>query len=134
MFDPILCGKRVLVVDDLPAMADLLVEVFSDWGAAVDHAVTGADARRKLQLGTYDLVVTDLYLEDMLGTELARPVAGRPSTSPAIVILTAARSGPWPASHLARQLGLPVLFKPFDLDELRRVSRRSVARQAKACA
>ena len=115
-------------------MIDLLVEIYTDWGAAVTCTVRGADARRCLQRGTYDLVVADLYLGDMLGTEVARACAGLSGTPPAVVILTAARSGPWADSHLSQQLGLPVLFKPFDLDELLRISRQSVAQRPKACA
>ena len=134
MFDPILSGKRILIVDDCREVTDLLLELYADWGAAVDCAASVAGARRKLQRCAYDLVVADLHNHGLLGADLTRPIVGPSPTPPAVVFLTAERTGPWPASHVARQLGLPVLFKPFNLDELLRVSRLSIARRSRACA
>ncbi|MGH7628718.1 MAG: response regulator [Gemmatimonadales bacterium] len=66
--------ETVLVVDDEPAVRQVLVRQLSDQGYRTLEAAGGADALRMLQTrgGQIDLVVTDVAMPEMTGTELAR--------------------------------------------------------------
>jgi CheY-like chemotaxis protein len=56
---PLVAPKIVLVVDDEPDMADVIVEVIERDGHTVDTATNGAMALAKLAERSYDLVVSD---------------------------------------------------------------------------
>ncbi|HEX3425527.1 MAG TPA: response regulator [Acidimicrobiales bacterium] len=50
---------RVLVVEDVPRLADDIAEGLRDQGMAVDIAYNGLDAAAKLDMNRYDVVVLD---------------------------------------------------------------------------
>ncbi|MCH9681664.1 MAG: response regulator transcription factor [Deltaproteobacteria bacterium] len=64
--------KRVLIVDDEPAVADVLEFALQKAGFSVDTAGTVAAARRALRNTAPDFVVLDLGLPDGDGVELCR--------------------------------------------------------------
>ncbi len=63
---------RVLVVDDDPLLTGWLVEALGADGHEVDAAHDGHGALRRLESGTYDLILTDLRMPRMDGVELYR--------------------------------------------------------------
>jgi DNA-binding response OmpR family regulator len=63
--------KRVLLVEDEADIAEILALVLESAGYAVDTAGTVAQARQRLDQGTYTLVNTDLRLPDGNGLEIA---------------------------------------------------------------
>lgn len=71
---PPLPGVRVLLVDDEPAMRDILGALLRHYGFLVETAIDGYDALIKLgpQLDTADVVVTDNQMPRMDGFTLIR--------------------------------------------------------------
>ncbi len=69
-------GFRVLVVDDTPFLRVLTSNYLSSVGFSVDQAEDGQAAIQKLNLGNYDLLVTDLNMPVMDGFELANELNG----------------------------------------------------------
>lgn len=70
--DPMLAGKRVLIVEDLVFNRVYLQSLLSQWGCLVDEA---ADGMRGLELALanpYDWILTDLDVPGRSGLELAR--------------------------------------------------------------
>jgi CheY-like chemotaxis protein len=63
---------RILVVDDDPALRDLLCAYLSDTGFAVDLAADGAAMRQAMQRGLPDAIVLDLMLPGDDGLTLTR--------------------------------------------------------------
>lgn len=107
---------RVLVVEDDPAVADLLVRTLSRAHWAADIAPDGRHALAALQTNDYDLVVLDLGLPDVDGVEVCRRWRAAGGRAP-ILILTARG-----ALH-ERVAGLDAgaddyLAKPFEPEEL----------------
>ena len=79
--------RRVLVVDDDPAVRKSIDRVLSNKGYAVITAENGEEALRKLNEEKYDLVYTDIRMPGMSGLEVAEQVkASRPWTP--VVIIT----------------------------------------------
>jgi DNA-binding response OmpR family regulator len=63
---------RVLVVDDEAAIRDVLVQYLRDEGFAVDEAGDGVSALKRSQEFSPDLLILDLNLPLMSGTEVFR--------------------------------------------------------------
>jgi DNA-binding response OmpR family regulator len=102
----------VLVVEDDPAIATLLVRGLRRGGYDVDHVMTGGEA---LRWGEPDVVLLDLALPDTDGVEVCRQLRER---SPVAIIVVTAR-GEEPERVLALDAGADdYLVKPFGLAEL----------------
>ncbi|MFC5821734.1 response regulator transcription factor [Nonomuraea harbinensis] len=77
----------VLVVEDEKAIRDLLRRYLERAGHGVLTTGSGAEALRLLQAGGVDLMVLDLGLPDLDGTEVLRAARARGAT--AVLVLTA---------------------------------------------
>ena len=117
---------RVLVVEDEPSMRELLLIMLEKQGYEVHGAGTRAEAVNKLENGIWDLVVTDLWLEDdkkggMKILKRAREIDGLISS----IVITAHSSVD--SAVEAMKLGaLDYLIKPFRNDELKVVVHRAL--------
>lgn len=122
----------MLLVEDDSLLGDGIRAGLRQAGYAVDWVRDGQAARLSLETGEYALLVLDLGLPKLSGTEVLKWLRNRGSTLP-VLILTARDTV---ADRIA---GLDAgaddyLIKPFDLDELiarlRALSRRSSGQAA----
>lgn len=74
---PAACGARVLLVEDHPGAAQVLRMCLEDYGYAVEHAGTVAEALRLARSQPFDIVLTDLGLPDGSGVDVGRALSGR---------------------------------------------------------
>ncbi|MBF0433988.1 MAG: sigma-54-dependent Fis family transcriptional regulator [Magnetococcales bacterium] len=65
---------QILVVDDEPAIRQVLMGMLSRAGYAVEQAVDGDDALELIEKGSFDLVLSDIKMPGMSGIELVRRV------------------------------------------------------------
>ena len=105
----------VLVVDDDPTVAEVVVTYLERAGLQAVHAATGVAGLAAFDAGTPDLVVLDLMLPDLDGLEVCRRLR---ATSDVPVIMLTALGG-----EVDRVLGLEVgaddyVTKPFSPREL----------------
>jgi DNA-binding NtrC family response regulator len=105
---------RTLVVEDDTAVVEALRESFQDSGLDIDYAADGESALKKLP--EVDLLVTDLRLPGMEGTELLKE-ARRRKPEIEVVIMTAYGTIP-SAVEAMRRGARAYLTKPFDPEEL----------------
>lgn len=121
-----LSGVRVLVVDDEADIRRGLRMLLEPLGLVVADAASGAEALAAVATEPADIVLTDLQMPGMSGTELLAELKKRPP-SPAVFVLTG--FGTIQAAVWCLQNGAAhFLTKPFDNDEIRRLVTR-VARQ-----
>ncbi len=78
--------RRVLVVDDDPAVRKSFDRVLSGKGYAVITAENGEEALRKLNEEKYDLVYSDIRMPGMSGLEVAEKVRARRPWTPVVII------------------------------------------------
>lgn len=118
---------RVLLIEDDPAVAAGVADALTGAAHEVRHESTGADGLTAFASSPAELVVLDLGLPDMDGTDVCRAIR---ATSNAPIIVISARS-----DEIDRVLALEMgaddyLVKPFGIRELiariRAVSRRIV--------
>jgi two-component system, OmpR family, response regulator len=107
---------RLLVVEDDPAIADLLADALSFAGFEVRTAATAADALREVAASPPDLIVLDIMLPDSDGFDVLRRIRGQGKSLP--VLFLSAKD-----AVADRVAGLTLgaadyVVKPFSVDEV----------------
>lgn len=105
-------SRRVLVVDDHPAITRVIDEALSANGYTVECYADADAAIARLEKGLPDLVITDYRLEGASGVDLARMVKEKNRGIPVILI-----TGWRPDEHDLNDIDL-CLNKPFNVQEL----------------
>src|SRR5689334_15142688 len=105
---------RILVVEDEPAIRELLVLVLGDEGHAVLAAPDGQAALAILRRQPVDLVVTDAMMPRLDGPGLIAQMRALPGLGVLPVLLMSAAGIGFPL----RDPGTVFLAKPFDLGQL----------------
>jgi CheY-like chemotaxis protein len=106
---------RILIVEDDPTIAEMILDVLTEEGYAVEHARDGLDALERTSHSVFDLLIADLMMPRMDGRGLRAALASDPATAALPVILMSATSNLL-ATDRASFAG--VLAKPFHLDTL----------------
>jgi len=109
-------------------MRDLLALMLRKEGHSVETAETAVAARERVDRGqVYDLVITDISMPGMSGLELLRHLRGvAPGTE---VILITAFGSKHTAIEALNQGASYYVEKPFDLDEMKAVVRKTLEQQ-----
>jgi CheY-like chemotaxis protein len=78
--------RKVLVVDDDPAVCKSFDRVLTSKGYAVITATSGEEALHKLDEEKYDVIYTDIRMPGMSGLEVAETVKARRPWTPVVII------------------------------------------------
>ena len=107
---------RVLVIDDEGVICDACRLVLSEKGYGVDHCMTGKAGLLAVERGTYDLILLDMKLPDIDGTEVLKAVREK-TPAPCVIVMTGYST--MSNAINAMKLGAAdYLDKPFTDDEL----------------
>jgi two-component system OmpR family response regulator len=108
--------SRILVVDDELYITDLLGAALRFEGFTVETAATGGEALALAERGGHDLVLLDVMLPDLDGTEVCRRMRAKGVRTP-VLFLTARDATEDKVVGLTAG-GDDYVTKPFSLDEL----------------
>jgi len=108
--------NRILVVDDEPYITDLLGAALRFEGFTVETAATGGEAMALAERGGHDLMLLDVMLPDVDGTEVCRRLRAQGVRTP-VLFLTARDATEDKVGGLTAG-GDDYVTKPFSLDEL----------------
>jgi CheY-like chemotaxis protein len=115
MMDP---APRILVVDDEPALCELIGRFLSRWGYQAECATSGAQALGILKSKNCDLALIDLMMPGMSGQELAPHIKRHNQNIPVIMIS---------AFPPARVEGVDRIFsKPLGSEKLKEIVETSL--------
>ncbi len=118
--------KHILVVDDEPAFRTMLTEFLDGIGCAAD---TAADGKEALKMGVeepYDLVILDLSLPGLDGTQvLAGIKRAHPDTQ---VVMVTGYASVDTATEAMKLGAYDYIAKPFNMDEVRMIVERALER------
>ena len=103
---------RILVVEDEDAIAEPLAEGLRREGFEVERVATGADA---LAADEPDLVLLDLRLPDMNGTEVARHLRRGRITGQIPIVALSASTYAWSGDRLVEEGFDGYLQKPINV-------------------
>lgn len=114
-------GYTGLVVDDEPGMARLLGRLLRELGfKRVDQAQNGQEALEKLQLTSFDLVISDWTMAPVSGLELLRQIRADARHAPMRFIMVTGKADA-DEVRLAKAAGVDgYLLKPFNVRTLRK--------------
>jgi two-component system response regulator PilR (NtrC family) len=108
---------RVLVVDDERSMRELLSITLRQAGYEVTLAEGGAAAIERVRRETFDLVVTDLRMQETDGMAVLRAV--QEHTPDTVVVVVTAYASTETAVEAMKLGAYDYVTKPFKLDEIR---------------
>lgn len=108
--------KRVLVVDDDPAIRLLVERVLSKNGFEADTATDGAEALAKLEEHHFDLLILDLMMPRVNGFDVVEQLVQAGEKAPKILVMTAA--SPAVLRDFPRDRVEKIISKPFELQTL----------------
>jgi PAS domain S-box-containing protein len=124
---PEIARRRALVVDDEEDIGELIAELLTREGFAVEVATSGDQALAELRRHSYDLVLSDVRMPGLDGPALLRRLQRDwPALADRLIFITGDTLGLGPGSALDR-LGRPVIEKPISPDEIRRVIRATLS-------
>ena len=113
-------GRRVLLAEDDVALRDMLATVLSEAGYQVATVGDGSQLRQLLEAPAqgvrFDLIVTDVNMPGGSGLDVIGQLRQTGDLTPVIVVTA------FPQDDIrmrARELGLRLLAKPFELETLR---------------
>ena len=119
--------KSILVVDDDESTCRTLSLVLDRKGYQTDTAGSGREALEKTQERFYNLVLLDIKLPDVQGTELIAPLKEiHPDMT---VVMVTAFASLESAVHAMNEGALGYITKPLDMDEVLASARIALDRQ-----
>jgi len=119
-------AEKILIAEDEPPVRVLLRDMLSlgDIDYEIDEAADGVEALEMMRASGYDILLSDLMMPRMSGTELLAALSKEGIRLPIIVItgvreesnvLACLKSGAW-----------DYILKPFDIDQVRAAVRRAL--------
>lgn len=105
----------VLVVDDQTEIVELVVDFLRDEGYSVRGVTDGAAALAAIETQPPAMVLLDMFMPHMTGSELWQHLKRLNLGSIPVVLMTASPSA---AENLLAQGATDYLAKPFDLEQL----------------
>jgi CheY-like chemotaxis protein len=136
--DPVLLGKRILVVDNEEEVATTIRDVLTRRGCAVTVCLDGSSGMKLLKQWEvtldpdqgFDLVFSDINIGDATGYDVFA-ASKQASRGVPVILMTGFGYDPHHSIVRASQEGLQcVLFKPFTVEKMLEEVKRAVLRQA----
>jgi len=118
---------RVLIVDDEESVTVTMAAILEMDGYSVATALRGADALEQIQGEVFDLVLTDLRLDDFDGMEVL--AAARRKAPDTVGIVLTGYASLESAVKALRQGAYDYMLKPADVEELRATVARGIERR-----
>jgi DNA-binding NtrC family response regulator len=114
---------RLLLVEDDSSVRTTLATFLELEGYAVDPVSSTRDAMRKIEEGSYPIIISDVYVDDRTGLDVL--TAAKQQNDQCTVILMSARSSMETVMAATRGGAFEYLAKPFELDDLLEVVKRA---------
>jgi len=119
-------AAKILIVDDETSMRNLFSIMLAKEGYDVDVAEDGASAMSLVDTKIYDLVITDIIMPKMKGTELLKKVKEvHPET---VVIMITAYASTESAVEAMKEGAYDYITKPFSVEEIKVIIAKALER------
>src|SRR5688572_5423346 len=110
---------KVLIVDDEPAIREVLEMILQEWGYEVKLATDGAEARDLVESYNPEIVISDVVMPQLSGLDLLRILKAGNANRP--VILVTAHASIDLAVESMKQGAQDFITKPMDYPKLRAI-------------
>lgn len=109
----------IVIVDDDEYVREVTEMVLAGLGHSVRATASGFEALRWLEEQPWDLLIIDVQMPEIDGPTLYREVLFRWPEAAARVLFVSGLDEITHDENTVKTLNVPVLFKPFTLDQLR---------------
>lgn len=116
--------EKILIVDDEEIMRNFLLDVFMDEGYNLDSAADGEEALEKISKNKYQLIITDIQMPGVDGTEVLKK-AKESSPETEVIVITGYAS-PQTKQECQRLGAAYYIAKPFQINQIRAVVHKLV--------
>jgi CheY-like chemotaxis protein len=114
---------HVLIVDDDEDTRDALMAALDGAGLCLEQANDGTSGLERIARGDIDVVLLDMHLPDMSGTDFLERLAAMPAVDTRPVMLTADSR----VRLIDYASGAKLLHKPVSIDELEEAVKEACA-------
>jgi len=114
--------KKILIVEDDPAVVDFLSNLFRDHGYEVCAALDGFEALQVMRDERPDMVTLDLEMPKEWGTRFYRKFKKDETLKDTPVLIISAM----PSRHLSVKGAVAYLHKPFQPEEVIRLVKETI--------
>lgn len=123
--------QRLLIIDDDPAILDILSRTLPPYGFTCDQAADGIDALLKVGKNTYDLIISDIMMPNLDGFKLLEMLTLKGICVP-LMFMTAFTSPD--NEQRARELGArEFIRKPLELKSIVNLINHVLDQEKKTC-
>jgi diguanylate cyclase (GGDEF)-like protein len=116
--------KKILIVEDDAFFREIFSDILNEEGYQVETASSGSEALRLLEKGSYQLVVTDMVLQDISGLDILSRAKQMDSATDVIVVTGYGNMES--AIYALKNGARDYLVKPISHDEFKHVVRLSM--------
>jgi ATP-dependent Lon protease len=118
---------KVLVVDDEEIARKNLDYILQKEGYIVVMAASGAEALEKMKTSNFDVVLTDIRMENISGIEVLEKTKSRyPETE---VIMVTAYASTDSATETLKKGAFQYIAKPFKINDIRITVKRAIEKK-----
>jgi CheY-like chemotaxis protein len=118
------CKERILIVDDEEIMRNFLLDVFEEEGYSLDSATDGEEALEKISKNRYQLIITDIRMPRMDGTQVLKKAK---ELNPEVnVIIITGYASPQAKKECQRLGAAYYIAKPFQVNQIRALVNKLV--------
>jgi two-component system NtrC family sensor kinase len=118
---------QILVVDDEDGVAEVIQRLLADLGHSITVVNSGEAALRAIDEQPFDLILSDVKMPGMNGFQLYRALQQRaPDLAKRFIFITGDTMSPATQTAM-RQIGNPVIAKPFSAKKLERTIKDFMA-------
>ena len=109
-------AKKIMIVDDEPAIAETLQFILEEEGYSVMTSSDGTVLEKYMNGSTPDLILLDYWLPKKNGDEIAKALKSRKDTQHIPIIMMSASNN---IRDIAREAGVnDFIPKPFDCEDI----------------
>jgi signal transduction histidine kinase/DNA-binding response OmpR family regulator len=127
--DPVLAGRKVVVIDDDIRNIFSLASALEEYGIELSYAESGRAGLDLLETRPgVDVVLVDIMMPDMDGYETIREIRSRPATADLPIVAVTAKAMKGDRQKCIQAGASDYVSKPVDIDHLVSVLRVSIQR------
>lgn len=121
---------QILIVDDDMDMRELIKGAFTSDAIKVETAVDGAQAVELLKSSRYNLIITDVNMPQMGGTELAKYIRNSRLNRECPIVAISSALDKETIEEFSKLRVTKILAKPFKLDQLVAIMKEALKKPA----
>lgn len=120
--------NKILIIDDDKDVCKTLTNNLSEEGYRTRFVFNGLDGVAKVKKEEYDLIILDLKLPDIYGTEVLKRI--RSFNKEVVIIILTAYPSIETAIETLKNRASDYILKPFDINHLRVVIKRELVKRS----